>query len=157
MNLKSSPCVTNTASMIKSTRQARHAGMEIQHIGSSKLCSQTSTLHLNNIRQTSTVHLNNILHIPRASKSLVSVNRLTRDNDVLIEFHPDHFSVKELGTRRTLLKGRCEGCLYPLKPASNKKAFVVVKLFSSLWHSRLGHVAAPSCRKSYATTSFLLF
>jgi hypothetical protein len=84
---------------------ASEAGMKRQHIGSSKLCSRTSTFRLNTI-----------LHVPQASKSLVSVNHLTQDNNVFLEFYPNHFSMKEWGTRRTLLKGRCERGLYPLKP-----------------------------------------
>lgn len=76
---------------------ANGAGMETRHVGSSKSCSHTST-----------IRLNDILYVPQASKSLLSVNRLTRDNNVFLEFYPDHFS-KERGMRRTLLKGRCEG------------------------------------------------
>jgi hypothetical protein len=111
---------------------ASGAGMKIQHVGSSKLCSYTSTFHLNTI-----------LHVPQASKSLVSVNHLTRDNNVFLEFYPDHFSMKEWGMRRTLLKGRCEGGLYPLKPTQNKKALAVIKPSTFLCHSRLGHASTP--------------
>jgi histone deacetylase 1/2 len=74
---------------------------------------------------------------------------LTRDNNVFIEFHPDHFSIKEQQTKKTLLSGRCERGLYPLK-SSNKQvlgatrqALGVVKPSSSLWHARLGHASAP--------------
>jgi nitroreductase len=63
---------------------ANGSGMEIDHIGYSVLHSPTGK-----------IHLQNILHVPKASKSLVFVNRLTRDNNVFIEFHPDHFSIKE--------------------------------------------------------------
>jgi hypothetical protein len=43
--------------------------------------------------RTSKIHLNNILHVPQATKSLLSVNRLARDNNAFLEFHPDHFSI----------------------------------------------------------------
>jgi histone deacetylase 1/2 len=92
---------------------ANGSGMEIDHIGHS---------------------------VPKARKSLVSVNRLARDNNVFLEFHPNHFSIKEQQTKRTLLNGRCEGGLYPLK-SSNKQVLGVVKPSSSLWHSRLGHAS----------------
>jgi hypothetical protein len=59
-------------------------GMEINHVGSSILCTRTSK-----------IHLNNILHVPQATKSLLSVNRLARDNNAFFEFHLDHFSIKE--------------------------------------------------------------
>jgi len=104
--------------------------MEIDYVGHSTLRSPSSDLHLNNI-----------LHVPKASKSLVSVNRLTRDNDVFLEFHPDHFSIKEQVMKRTLLSGRCEGRLYPLQSSPNKQALGVIKPSTSLWHHRLGHAS----------------
>jgi hypothetical protein len=63
---------------------ASGVGMRINHVGHTTLHSQTSK-----------IHLNNILHVPHANKSLVSVNRLTRDNNAFVEFHPNHFLVKE--------------------------------------------------------------
>jgi histone deacetylase 1/2 len=79
------------------------SGMKINHIGHSTLSFPNSNLHLHNI-----------LHVPQANKNLVSFNRITRDNNVFLEFHPDHFLVKEQGTKKTLLQGRCERGLYPL-------------------------------------------
>jgi hypothetical protein len=46
------------------------------------------------------LHLNNILHVPQAKKNL--------------EYFPTHFLIKDLETRRNLLRGRCEDGLYPL-------------------------------------------
>jgi hypothetical protein len=60
---------------------ANGSGMEIDHIGHSVLHSPTGK-----------IHLQNILHVPKARKSLVSVNRLARDNNVFLEFHPNHFT-----------------------------------------------------------------
>lgn len=112
---------------------ANETGMEIANVGHSILHSPIKNLHLKNI-----------LHVPKSSKNLVSVNRFTRDNDVFLEFHPNHFSIKEQVTRRTLHNGRCEGGLYPLQSSSprstpNKQAHAVVKPSASLWHQRLGH------------------
>ena len=111
-------------------RTANRIGMEIDHV-----CH--STLH----SRTSNIHLNNILHVPKANKSLISVNRLACDNNAFLEFYPDHFDIKEQGTKRTLL--RCEGWLYPLKPLPNKQVLNVVKPSASLWHSRIGHASTP--------------
>jgi histone deacetylase 1/2 len=61
---------------------ANGSGMEIANVGYSRLHSPN-------------LHLNNVLHVPQAHKSLCSVNRLTRDNKVFLEFHPHHFSIKE--------------------------------------------------------------
>jgi hypothetical protein len=63
---------------------ANGTGMKIDYIGH-------STLHSAN----STIHLNNILHVPSACKNLVSVNRLAKDNNAFLEFHPNHFLIKE--------------------------------------------------------------
>ena len=84
---------------------ANGAGMRIDHIGHSILHSP--------IRD---VHLKNILHVPSANKSLLSVHRLVKDNNAFLELHPNHFSLKEQETKKTLLEGQCEGGLYPVKP-----------------------------------------
>jgi len=73
-------------------------GMKINHIGSSVLHTPSSN-----------IHLNKILHVPKATKNLLFVNRLARDNNAFLEFHPSYFSIKEQGMRKTLLSGTCEG------------------------------------------------
>ena len=107
-------------------------GMVIKHIGHSTLCTPHASLHLKNI-----------LHVPSASKNLLSVHKLTHDNDVFLEFHPFFFLIKDQATRRTLFKGPCHGGLYPLVPfstgSSSKHAFLTIKPSSSTWHCRLGH------------------
>jgi hypothetical protein len=55
-------------------------GMKITHIGH-------GTLHF----PSHDIHLRNILHVPQASKSLLFVNKIARDNNAYLEFHPDHF------------------------------------------------------------------
>ena len=116
---------------------ANGSGMEISHVGHSMVQSHSHK-----------IHLNNNLHVPDASKSLVSVNRLTRDNNAFVEFHPDHFSIKEAVTKKVLLRGKAEGGLYPIRPSlhqpstQNKQAFGVVKPSTSVWHSRLGHASS---------------
>jgi histone deacetylase 1/2 len=86
---------------------ANGSGMEILHVGHSTLHSPTNKIHLWNIH-----------HVPNESKSLVSVNRITHDNNAFVEFHPNHFSIKDQATRRTILIGTCEGGLYHLKSSS---------------------------------------
>jgi hypothetical protein len=107
------------------------AGMDIGYVGHSILQSPHSQ-----------IHIKNILHVPKTNKSLLSVHRLARDNNAFVEFHPNHFFIKEQGTKRTLFRGRSKGGLYPLKPSSNKQALGAFKLSSSLWHARLGHASS---------------
>lgn len=85
---------------------ASGAGMEIKHIGHTTVSTPNSKLHLRNV-----------LHVPQAAKNLVSVSRLTKDNNVFFELHPDFFLIKDRDTKSTILKGRCRNGLYPL-PAS---------------------------------------
>jgi histone deacetylase 1/2 len=105
--------------------------MEIQHVGHGVLCSPRRDLHLKNI-----------LHVPSASKDLLSVHRIANDNNVFFEFHPKHFCVKDQETRRILLTGPCKNGLYPVE-SFNKTALGVTKLSTSLWYHRLGHPASP--------------
>lgn len=110
---------------------ASGSGMGISHIGH-------TTVHT----PSRNIHLNNVLYVPEAKKNLVSVHRLTTDNSVFLEFHPEFFLVKDQATKNTLLRGNCRKGLYPL-PASMiptiKQAHGVTKLPLSRWHSRLGH------------------
>jgi hypothetical protein len=106
-------------------------GMPISHIGNSIFHTPHDSLHLKNI-----------LHVPHASKNLLSVHRLALDNDVFLEFHPFFFFIKDRVTRRTLFKGPCTGGIYPLVPVtsgSSKFAFITINPSSSTWHRRLGH------------------
>ena len=77
--------------------------------------------------------LNNVLYVPQASKNLVSVHKLAHDNDTFFEFHSSYFLIKDQTTKQVLLRGRCEGGLYPLKSFRfpNKQAHGVTKLPSS--------------------------
>jgi histone deacetylase 1/2 len=105
--------------------------MHISHIGNSVLRTPHGSFDLNNI-----------LHVPSASKNLLSVHRFTLDNHVFIEFHPFFFLIKDQATRRTLFRGPCWGGLYPLVPMFHetaKHAFITIKPSSSTWHRRLGH------------------
>jgi len=111
---------------------ANGSGMAIDHVGHSILHTLVRS-----------IKLNNIFHVPHASKDLLSVRRLARDNHAFLEFHPDHFAIKEQATGKTLLRGPCEDGLYPLKSEfksqTNKEVFEVFKPTTSVWHHRLGH------------------
>jgi hypothetical protein len=110
---------------------ANGAGMNISHIGYAFVDSPSKRLQLRNV-----------LHIPHATKNLVSIHRLTLDNNVFVEFHPWYFYVKDRETKRVLLKGRCTKGLYPLVSSSsskNKQVLSATKPLATRWHDRLGH------------------
>ena len=110
---------------------ANGAGMKIKHIGHSIMHAPSRNLHLKNI-----------LHVPSASKNLVSVHKLAWDNNVYLEFHPHYFLIKDQDTKQTILRGKCQGGLYPLvssSPNSTKQVCTATKPSHARWHSRLGH------------------
>ncbi|KAK9060337.1 hypothetical protein SSX86_021041 [Deinandra increscens subsp. villosa] len=88
------------------------------------------------------LQLNNVLHAPNLFKNLISVRRLTRDNNISIEFNPFGFIVKDLRTHTPILQCDSQGDLYPLtiQPVNyshSPSAFATVS--QDLWHNRLGH------------------
>jgi hypothetical protein len=60
------------------------AGLKIMHVGSYSINTDTRPLALNNV-----------LHVPEISKHLLSVHKLSRDNNVFFEFHPWYFLIKD--------------------------------------------------------------
>jgi histone deacetylase 1/2 len=112
---------------------ASGTGMDIRHVGHSVFHTPSHDLHLKNI-----------LHVPKASKSVLSTSLLTKDNHAFVEYWPNSFFVKDRDTREILLQGRCVDGLYPFPKTSSssppgQQAHGVVKSLSSLWHRRLGH------------------
>ena len=116
---------------------ANGTGMKISNIGHTVLHTPSAKLHLKNI-----------LHVPSAHKNLVSVHRLTSDNNAFLEFHPNYFFIKDQATKKILHRGRCKGGLYPLEHQQHgvvgvKQVYGVNKPSTNRWHSRLGHPAFP--------------
>lgn len=83
------------------------AGLNISHIGH---CSINTTAN-------SLAH-RDVLHV-LTSHNLVSVHRLTKDNNVSAEFHPGYFVVKDQVLKKSLLHDRCKSGLYPIKSTAN--------------------------------------
>lgn len=58
--------------------------------------------------------LNNMLLVPHITKNLLSIYRLTCDNDVLVEFNGKHCYVKDKKVGETLLEGVTKNGLFQL-------------------------------------------
>jgi histone deacetylase 1/2 len=117
----------------KDTVQAANGtGMRITHVGQSLIPTSTKSLHLKDI-----------CRVPSITRNLLSVKRLTTDNNVFFEFHPWYFLIKDRDSREVLLRGGTRGKLYSLDVSSVKQAFSSLKVSHDLWHSRLGHPASP--------------
>jgi hypothetical protein len=101
---------------------ANGAGMPISHIGQASLL----TSHANRSLQ-----LCNILQVPYVTRSLISVPKLTYDNNVSCEFHQFDLFIKDWATRDVLLSGRlCHG-LYRLEDPGVSRVFSGVRVSSS--------------------------
>jgi hypothetical protein len=114
------------------------AGLKIMHVGSYSI--NTDTWHL---------ALNNVLHVPKISKHLLSVHKLSHDNNVFFKFQPWYFLIKDRATRNLLLEGKCESGFYPLKPSDVefiKQAFVSYSARPDQWHARFGHPSSQVIR-----------
>ena len=68
----------------KEAHTASGSGMDINRIGHTTVQTRDQN-----------IHLKNILHVPDASKSLISAHHLAKDNDVFIEIHPKFFCIKD--------------------------------------------------------------
>jgi hypothetical protein len=114
-------------------------GLNILHTGSAFLPSTYKHFSLKSL-----------LHVPVIQKNLISVNKFTRDNNVFIEFHPFEFRVKDLHTRRLLLRGPSRDGLYiwPSPSTSSPSPSVCLGECVSVdsWHRRLGHPALKIVR-----------
>jgi hypothetical protein len=83
--------------------------------------------------------------------NLALIHRITSDNDVFFELHPNYFFVKDRESRRTLLQGRSKGGLYPLLRDSTTPSLVNQTLSANKasklrWHALLGHPSTSIVR-----------
>lgn len=85
--------------------------------------------------------LNKVLIAPKLIKNPISVRRFTTDNLCSVEFDPFGFSVKDLQTRKTLLRSDSSGELYPVPPSLQNSQLHSAFVCNSpdLWHKRLAH------------------
>ena len=121
-------------------------GLPIQNTGSSSFKTSSGI-----------IHLDNILHVPKITKILLSIAKLTYDNNAIVEFHPFSVFVKDKITKKVLLRGMLKDGLYRVNVSDakhvNNLSFLAhfskdsdfFHCFSSkvsvnkLWHLRLGH------------------
>lgn len=98
--------------------------LSISHVGSSSLPN---------------LSLPSVFIVPNLTKNLLSVSKLTRDNDVFMEFWPTHCSIKG----QTLLQGDISHGLYRLPPVktnlTSTMALTGVRTSLHGWHQRLAH------------------
>ncbi|KAL9443488.1 hypothetical protein AB3S75_016782 [Citrus x aurantiifolia] len=91
------------------------AGLSITHVGSAALKSHNS--HNTSL----TLKLKDILLVPQITKNLISISKLTNDNDVVIEFTDNLCFVKDKMKSLIILQGKAEKGLYKLLLVSSNK------------------------------------
>jgi hypothetical protein len=86
-------------------------------------------------------HLKRVLLVPRLVCNLLSIRQFTRDNFCYVEFDAHGFSVKDLKTRRVILRCNSEGDLYTFlgSPRRAPPTDLLATTDVDLWHHRLGH------------------
>jgi hypothetical protein len=62
--------------------------------------------------------LNNVLHVPKISKHLLSVYKLSCDNNIFFEFHLRCYLIKDWATQNLIVVEKCEYGLYHLKSSN---------------------------------------
>lgn len=90
------------------------------------------------------LNLNGVLHVPHITKNLISISKFTKDNDVILEFHPFFCVIKDRHTRLPLLQASLSNGLYNLN--LNPHALVGERVSTSMWHARLGHTSPTITR-----------
>ncbi|GJZ35072.1 copia protein, partial [Tanacetum coccineum] len=91
------------------------------------------------------LHLKNVLYTPHLIKNLISVRRLSIDNNISITFDPFGFTVKDYKTGIHLMRCDSSGDLYPLTTSALQKVTspsTFAAFSQDLWHKRLGHPGA---------------
>jgi len=112
---------------------AEHHGKNSLIVGSGEKLQivATGSTKLNSL------NLHDVLYVPNITKNLLSVSKLTVDNNILVEFDASCCFMKDKITGKTILKGKLKDGLYQLSRTKRDScAYVFVK---ESWHRRLGH------------------
>lgn len=84
--------------------------------------------------------LENVLHSHHGTSNLLSVNKLYFVNNVLVEFDPYGFYLKDLHSKEVKLQGQSDHGLYRVNIAiSNEIEHVMLYASLEWWHYGLGH------------------
>lgn len=60
----------------------------------------------------SNLDLHDVLYVLEITKKVLSISKLTADNNILVEFDSNYYFVKDKLTGKTLLKGKLKNGLY---------------------------------------------
>ncbi|KAI0523201.1 hypothetical protein KFK09_005595 [Dendrobium nobile] len=85
--------------------------------------------------------LHKLLHVPLITHNLLSVSKLTSENNISITFDANGFTMKDLRDQQPLLRGQLRNGLYSIRLSSDDRHTALSSTVSPTinWHSRLGH------------------
>lgn len=129
-----------------------HVSPDVRKVATSEDYSGTDKLQVGNGNQLSISHIGscslhnlklpNVVIAPRLTKHLISVFKLCRDNNVMMEFWPHLCRIKTF-QGRTILQGDVNHGLYrlPTNATTTAPSMALTSIRTSLhwWHCRLGH------------------
>lgn len=158
----SSHVTGNPCNLTSSHSPLKHFSQQIVVGNGSRLpVVATGTTHLTS----RPFYLNDVLVSPNIVKNLISTRKFSRDNSCSVKFDPFSFSVKDLATRRMLMRSNSSGDLYPFFGNNGTAPHTALTGSSDLWHRLLGHPSShalshlplqflSSCNNSPSTLSF---
>jgi hypothetical protein len=98
--------------------------------------------------------LRDVLVVPSLIRNLLSVHQFTRDNNCSIEFDALGFSVKDIPSRRVMLRCDSTDDLYTFPATTAASPLATLAITTTIWHARLGH-PAPSVIDTLRNNSFI--
>ncbi|KAJ0799264.1 putative RNA-directed DNA polymerase [Helianthus annuus] len=97
---------------------------------------------IGNIKLAENVILTDVFYVPTYSVNLLSVYKLSRDNQITVVFNQNTCTLQDSKSGRILVTGKQDNGLYFINKGGNSVNFCFNSLNNSnLWHSRLGHPA----------------
>ncbi|KAG9443027.1 hypothetical protein H6P81_018881 [Aristolochia fimbriata] len=119
--------------------------------GSGLPISAIGTCHL-----TQSLPLRGVLCVPSSLKHLLSVSKLTYDNNCVVTFDSHGFRVQEATSGKLLLKGRNKDGLYVVDHNASPSCLLSSVSDFSFWHRRLGHPGASVMRNVFRCLNIVI-
>ncbi|CAL1372799.1 unnamed protein product [Linum trigynum] len=99
---------------------------------------------IGSVELTSGLKLKRVLYVPEFKCNLLSVSRLTQENNVALIFLRDMCIIQDLHSRSVIGRGILRDGLYYLKILSSQEQFAFTadgkrSVSEDVWHNRLGH------------------
>ncbi|KAJ0495264.1 putative RNA-directed DNA polymerase [Helianthus annuus] len=102
--------------------------------------TSVKVLKIGDMNLTSEIVLKDVFYVPGYSVNLLSVYRLSKDNNVSVVFNNNSCVLQDSSSKRILMSGRQDCGLYFVGNSGNlMHACFNSVIKSSTWHSRLGH------------------